>query len=100
MIPKIQGSPLLDRQLNIRIEQLQNRAYQCLVARVDSIHSNIANHWNAEASWPTPEQWNMLHALDKLDEYTLADVVPVGGTVRLVLELPMPGVARLRLIPR
>jgi xylan 1,4-beta-xylosidase len=96
---KVQGSPLLNRHLNITIEQLEDRTYHCSLARVDANHSNIATHWQSDHDWPTPKQWALLHAADKLDEQSLPDVKPVDGVARLDLELPMPGVMRLRLIP-
>jgi xylan 1,4-beta-xylosidase len=96
---RLKGDPLLDRRLAVRIEQLADQAYQCSLARIDSIHSNIAAHWNAEDSWPMPEQWDRLRAVDKLYERTLPDVVPVAGIAHLELDLPMPGVLRLRLLP-
>ena len=96
---KLQGDPLLDRHLDIRIEQLGNRIYHCALARIDAAHSNIANHWNAEDGWPTEEQWSRLHALDKLDEEALSDVMPNGGVVNIELQLPMPGVIWVRMEP-
>jgi xylan 1,4-beta-xylosidase len=96
---KIQGSLLLNRHLDITIEQLEDRTYHCSLARVDANHSNIAAHWQSDQDWPTPEQWKQLHTIDKLDEQSLPDVKPVDGVARLDLELPMPGVIRLRLTP-
>jgi len=97
---KTQGDALLDRRLALHIEQLTDQAYRCVLARVDSIHSNIAAHWHAEDGWPTPEQWDRLHAIDKLDEQTLPDITPVAGDAQLELDLPLPGVLLLHLIPR
>ena len=96
---KMAGDPLLNRRLDIRIEQLEDRPYHCTVARVDAIHSNIVNHWNAEDGWPTREQWSRLRELDRLDEETLPDVVPVDGVVQMEFELPMPGVVEIRMEP-
>ena len=96
---KARGSHLLNRRLHITIEQLEDRTYHCSLARVDASHSNIAAHWQADRDWPTPEQWEQLHASDKLDEQSLPDVKPTGGITRFDLELPMPGVLRLRLTP-
>jgi xylan 1,4-beta-xylosidase len=62
---KVQGEPLLDRRLEVRVEQLAERAYQCSLARIDAVHSNIATHWQAQDAWPTPEQWAKLHAAEK-----------------------------------
>ncbi len=96
---KVQGSPLLNRRLRITVEQLEERTYRCSLARIDASHSNIAAHWQADRDWPTAEQWEQLHAVNKLDEQTLPDVKSVNGIAHFDLELPMPGVLRLRLIP-
>ncbi len=96
---KVQGSPLLNRRLRISIEQLEDRPYHCSLARVDARHSNIAAHWQSERDWPTAAQWKQLHAADKLDEQSLPDVKPTGSIAHFDLELPMPGVLRLRLTP-
>ncbi len=97
---KAQGDPLLDRRLALRIEQLTERAYHCVLARIDSIHSNITTHWHTEDEWPTAEQWEKLHSIDTLDEETLPDVVPIAGEVQLEFDLPLPGVLLLSLMPR
>jgi xylan 1,4-beta-xylosidase len=96
---KVQGSSLLNRRLNITIEQLEDRTYDCSLARIDASHSNIAAHWQFDRDWPTPEQWEQLHAADKLDEQSLPEVRPVDGVAHFDFELPMPGVIRLRLRP-
>ncbi|TMC84856.1 MAG: hypothetical protein E6J22_20585 [Chloroflexi bacterium] len=84
----------------MRIEQLTERAYQCSLARVDAVHSNIANYWKSEDAWPTAEQWAKLHAADMLDEHPLPDIVPHNGIAHVDFDLPMPGVVRLRLTPK
>lgn len=88
---KIQGDPLLNRRLVIRIEQLESRIYHCSLTRIDDTHSNIASHW-IEDGWPTTEQWQRLREWDRLDEEVLPDVTPVDGAVQMEIELPMPGV--------
>lgn len=94
---KYQGDPLLDRRIEVCIEQLTERAYQCSLARIDAVHSNISTHWRTENAWPTAEQWAKLHAADKLDEHPLPDIVPHNGAAHFDFDLPMPGVVRLRL---
>jgi xylan 1,4-beta-xylosidase len=96
---KVQGSPLLNRRLNITIDQLEDRTYHCSLARIDANHSNIAAHWQSDRDWPNAEQWEQLHAADKLHEQSLPDVKPTNGVARFYLELAMPGVIRLRLRP-
>src|SRR6185312_6512232 len=96
---KVQGSPLLNRHLHITIEQLEAPTYHCSLARIDANHSNIAAHWQSNRDWPDSQQWEQLHAADKLDEQSLPDVKPTDGIARFDLELPMPGVIRLRMRP-
>jgi xylan 1,4-beta-xylosidase len=79
---------------------MSERTFQCFLARVDAVHSNIAAHWTSENGWPTPEQWDELHTFDRLDEHPLPDVVPHNGTAHFDFDLPMPGVVRLRLTPK
>jgi xylan 1,4-beta-xylosidase len=89
---KIEGSELLKRELNVHIEQLEDQTYQTSLARIDSLHSNIATCWNSQDDWPTSEQWDWLHKVNTLDEQVIPEVVPMGGTVQLAFDLPMPGV--------
>jgi xylan 1,4-beta-xylosidase len=96
---KLQGDPLLNRRIEVRIEQLVESTYQCSLARVDALHSNIATHWQGETPWPTPELWEKLHASDTLDEHPLPNIVPHNGTAHIDFDIPMPGIVRLRLIP-
>lgn len=93
------GNALLNRHLLVQVEQLTAPRYQGYVARVDATHSNIATRWSSEQEWPTPEQWAALRASDALDETLLPALSPAGGCVSLALDLPMPGVIRVRLIP-
>jgi xylan 1,4-beta-xylosidase len=98
-----EGYELLKRQLDIHFEQLANHPYLVSIARVDIEHSNIASYWNRENhddAWPTAEQWEMLRTADKLDETTLPPIVPIEGNTHLALDLPMPGIIRIRLIPQ
>ncbi len=97
---KVEGNPLLARHVCVCVEQLEHRAYQCSITRIDATHSNIATAWIYENNWPTPEQWARLRAADKLDNHALADITLSDGTTCLELDLPMPGVIRLRLIPK
>jgi xylan 1,4-beta-xylosidase len=96
---KLHGDPALDRSLELRVEGLAAAAYEGRLARIDEQHSNIASHVPPEADWPTPERWEALRHSDRLDEEPLGRLEPDGGVIELALELPMPGVARLRLEP-
>ncbi|GHO83187.1 GH39 family glycosyl hydrolase [Dictyobacter formicarum] len=97
---KLDGSILLNRQLNVNLEQLPQRHYTVSIARVDSTHSNIAQHWSGEQDWPTTDQWSELHSADKLHETIQSIVVTEEGNASLTLDLPMPGIIRVRLVPQ
>jgi xylan 1,4-beta-xylosidase len=96
---KLHGDPLLDRHVRLRVEGLPSKAYDTRLARVDGMHSNIARHVGDDVDWPSPEQWKALRLEDRLDEDELGRLVPSHGVITLEIELPMPGVARLRLDP-
>jgi xylan 1,4-beta-xylosidase len=93
------GNPLLDRRIRIRIDGLEAGRYDASLARVDETHSNVVRHWQGASDWPTDEQWAELHAADCLEEEALPDVESGGGTPEFAFALPMPGIARLRLVP-
>lgn len=59
----------------------------------------IAARWSLEQDWPTPEEWETLRAADTLDETPFSVLKPVEGCLALTLDLPMPGILRVRLIP-
>ena len=59
---------------------------------------NLKVYETAEG-WPTAAQWAELKAADRLWEDRLGELLPTGSRLRLAIRLPMPGVARLRLIP-
>jgi xylan 1,4-beta-xylosidase len=85
---KAGGDPLLDRTVTIT----GLPAGHATLARVDATHSNLAAHWHAQRPWPTETELDELRAADRLDVEDLGDV---GGEV--TIDLPMPGIARLRL---
>jgi xylan 1,4-beta-xylosidase len=99
------GDTSLGRTVELRIEALPAAAYRASIARVDEQHSNIARHVEEGVNWPTPEQWKELRLADKLDEEPLGLIEPArsieadGGAAEIELELPMPGVIRVRLEP-
>ncbi|MGH2820354.1 MAG: GH39 family glycosyl hydrolase, partial [Actinomycetota bacterium] len=96
---KAEGSPALDRVLRLKIRGLEAPSYSASLARIDAFHSNIGAHWPRRDGWPDERGWRRLRALDRLHEEPLGDLEAASGDVELELELPMPGVARLRLIP-
>jgi xylan 1,4-beta-xylosidase len=91
------GDPRLDRRVSLRVTGLEASHYQARLARVDDHHSNIATHWPTETAWPDEQLWARLRAEDRLYEDPLPDVVPDSGTAQFAFDLPMPGVARIRL---
>jgi xylan 1,4-beta-xylosidase len=93
------GNPLLDRRLRVRIDGLEAGRNRASPARVDETHSNIVRHWHGATDWPTDEEWTALHAADRLEEEPLPDAEPGGGRAEFAFVLPMPGIARLRLVP-
>ncbi|MBA2614657.1 MAG: xylan 1,4-beta-xylosidase [Actinobacteria bacterium] len=94
---KVDGGPLLDRRVELSVEGLDRGHYRASLARVDARHSNIAAHWG-EKPWPAEDEWGALRAADRLHEEPV-DAHVSGGVFQLELELPLPGVARLRLTP-
>ena len=90
---KAAGSPLLSRRVRIRVEGQDVKSYDAVLARVDEEHSNIASAWDGRTDWPSEAEWRTLREADRLDER------PVGITASgdVLLDLPMPGIARLRL---
>lgn len=98
------GYPLLDRRLKIRVEGMARSPRHARLARVDERHSNIAGVYRqamgfaALPDWPDPAAWDRLRELDRLSEAEIA-VDWENGAVSVVVDLPMPGVARLRLEP-
>jgi xylan 1,4-beta-xylosidase len=95
---KLSGHPLLDRQVQVRVERLGGgRRREATLARVDLRRSSFASRWQGRGEWPSEEQWAELRAADRLDEERIYDVRFEDGSAEVELALPMPGVARLRL---
>ncbi len=95
---KQKGEPALDRRVEVVLDGLSAARYTVTLARIDAEHSNIAAVLVA-GDWPTDEEWQALRAADTLDEAEWDEITPEDGTARLAFDLPMPGVARLRLRP-
>jgi xylan 1,4-beta-xylosidase len=91
------GDRRLDRRVRLTVAGLDAAAYQPRLARVDEQHSNVVARCPASVAWPDDELWAELRAGDELHEEQLADVKPEDGTVHVDFDLPMPGVARIRL---
>ncbi|MHB1500660.1 MAG: GH39 family glycosyl hydrolase [Candidatus Dormibacteria bacterium] len=93
------GDHLLDRTVQLRVEGLVNPEYRASLARVDQSHSNITARSAPDLVWPSPEEWATLRAADHLHQEDLGVLRPVEGQVALTIDLPMPGIIRLRLVP-
>jgi xylan 1,4-beta-xylosidase len=92
------GASALDRHVSLTVTGLDATAHHIAVARIDEGHSNISQHCPPDVEWPDAALWTELRAKDQLDEEELPDVTPVNATVRIDVDLPMPGVARIRLM--
>jgi xylan 1,4-beta-xylosidase len=99
----VDGAAALQRRIQLRLSGLREGGYELTHRRVDEAHSNIRAAWEAldGAGWPTDDQWERLRAADRLDELgEPRSLTPVGGSLSISFELPMPSLSLLRLIPR
>jgi xylan 1,4-beta-xylosidase len=94
---KSAGEPALDRHVTVTVTGLDAVDYRLDLAAIDATHSNIETSCPPDVEWPDASLWTVLRARDQLHEHHLPDVTPVNGTARIDVELPMPGVARIRL---
>jgi len=81
---KVAGDALLDRRIRLEVD---GGPYRATVARIDRDHASVADRYRG-GDWPTEEEWAELREADRLVEERLDE---------LELDLPMPGVARVRL---
>jgi xylan 1,4-beta-xylosidase len=95
------GDPRLDRRVKLAVHGLPAGSHQARLARIDQGHSNIVAECPPDVDWPDHALWLHLHERDELHEQPLPDVEPdAAGTAHFELDLPMPGVARIRLSAR
>jgi xylan 1,4-beta-xylosidase len=99
---KIHGDPALSRRVTVRVGGLPAGDRTLREWRVDADHGDIAGRWRelgGGADWPDEAQWELLTAEDRLDEAVPArSLTPsADGTVEVVLDLPMPGIAYVEL---
>lgn len=95
------GDPRLDRRVHVTVRNLPAGTWRASLARIDERHSNIAAECPPDVDWPDEALWRHLRDRDRLHEQRLPDVEPdPDGTAGFDLELPMPGVARIRLSAR
>jgi xylan 1,4-beta-xylosidase len=93
------GDPRLDRDVSISLSNLAPGGYQVRLARVDQDHSNIVARCPSDVEWPDAALWQTLRAEDQLYEESLDDVGANQAKAQFEIALPMPGVARIRLVP-
>jgi xylan 1,4-beta-xylosidase len=93
------GDPRLGREVLLRVEGLDGDRYAASLARIDDGHSNLLRDWPHDRDWPSPDEWEDLRRRDRLDEEDLGKLEASGGAIGTTIELPMPGVVRLRLSP-
>ena len=94
-----QGDHRLDRRVRLEVTGLGPGGYRAELARVDEQHSNVVVHCPADVTWPDAELWARLRARDGLYREPLLDVRARDGAARFDFDLPMPGIARIRLSP-
>lgn len=87
------GDPRLHRRVRVALHGLPAVTWSAELARVDADHSNILRAAPPE-DWPDTEA---LREHDRLDVEELPDIDAGSGEASLEIELPQPGVARLRL---
>jgi xylan 1,4-beta-xylosidase len=91
------GDARLDRRIELTVAGLAAESYQARLARVDKHHSNVVAACPGDVTWPDEELWARLRTADQLHEEQLPDVAATDGTASFSFDLPMPGVARIRL---
>ena len=103
-VSKSGGDPLLDRHATLHLDGLAASAYRLRHRRLDEGHSNLVLAWSElgdRADWPSAEQWEALHARDRLEDLEAPrEVTPSGGSLSLDIELPMPSISLIELEPR
>ena len=100
---KAGGSPALAREVTVQLEGVAAGRYTLRHHRVDHDHGDLRGLWErigGGADWPDDAQWVQLRDADTLAEVDGKRVVDaVDGVVVLDVELPMPGIAMLELVP-
>ena len=96
------GGPLLEREVQVRIDTAPGISYMMCHYRIDETHSNIVSAWNelrGTAAWPDDRQWKLLDEANALDEPGPPGRHSGGAPLVLDFTLPMPGVSYLELGP-
>ena len=94
-----EGDHRLDRRVTVEVSGLTAGAYDVRLARIDQTHSNIVGALPSDIDWPDEATWVELRKLDVLHEADLPRAHPAEQVANFEIDLPMPGVARLRLDP-
>ena len=94
----VNGDPRLDRRIHLSVAGLDAPSYEVKLARIDQQHSNVVAQCPEDVDWPDAALWSHLRAQDELYEQQLPDVAPRRRAIHFDFALPMPGVARIRLI--
>lgn len=92
----------LARSVDLGISRLAERKYRVRHSRIDSVHSNIMVAWDklGRPDWPDERGWAELATADRLEELeSERTITPTDERLRLEIELPMPAVSFLELIP-
>jgi xylan 1,4-beta-xylosidase len=93
------GDPRLHRSVDVEIAGLADVGYDIRLARIDAEHSNILAGYPQGTDWPDAQLWGQLRERDHLYEEDGAPVAASDGTARMRVDVPQPGVVRLRLRP-
>jgi xylan 1,4-beta-xylosidase len=91
------GDPRLQRRVSVTLSGLGDGPYRVELARVDAEHSNILAVAPEGVDWPDEQQMADLRAADELFTGELPELAPTSGSGSLELDLPQPGVVRVRL---
>ena len=93
------GDPRLDRNVRLTVTGLGDTEHKVRLARIDKQHSNVVAECPPDVQWPDEALWAHLRAHDELYEESLPDIAAEQHVAELHFALPMPGVARIRLLP-
>lgn len=95
------SASLLDRRVLLRVHNLDARSYTAQRSQIEVGRSDVRTDWQrigCGAEWPDGDQWDELRSANVLAELPV-DVVAGAGWA-CALELPMPSITCLRLVPR
>ena len=100
---KADGDAALSRGVSVSLEGVPAGRYTLRHHRLDHEHGDLRAAWQrigGGASWPDEAQWEQLRAADALAEVAGGRELEASGSSLVVdLELPMPGIALLELLP-